>query len=413
MNRFPLELPALKINQTFEGFYAISISAFDLLKVSFSDPMRYEDENTLVGHQRKLDLNKRVKEITNYIQGVDFAFPNSIIIAANYTDKGIVEDNEEKRWRITTDDIGHLTLVIPTDTKLASIIDGQHRLEGFKNTNEEFQKKTQLLVSVYFDLPNPYQAYLFATINYNQKPVDKSLALEQFGFQTNVTPSNTWSPELLSVFFAKKLNIDQDSPFKGRIKMAPIGSDIFLNQNLDADNWTVSTACIVRGILSLISTNPRNDSNDLKKYAIKFRDRNLLKYDETPLREFFIKNNDSFIYKIITNYFNSVNEMIFKNYKNSLITKTVGIDALFLVLKTILTENLAKDKDVSVTYFNNLVNKFSHIDFKDDFFSPSGKGTRRLANTILVALNMKQLSTIRNESDIESIRKILNLPSDR
>jgi DNA phosphorothioation-associated DGQHR protein 1 len=408
MNRFPLIITTLKVTQTFEDFYAVSISAYDLLKITFSDPLRYEDETTLVGHQRKIDYQNRVKEITSYIQGVDFAFPNSIIITANYTEKGVIEDNEELRWKIEMLGDNKYNLVIPTDMRLASIIDGQHRLEGFRNTTEDFQKKTQLLVSVYFDLPNPYQAYLFATINYNQKPVDKSLALEQYGFQTNVLPINTWSPELLAVFLTKKFNFDDESPFKGRIKMAPIGSELFLNKNIIYDNWSISTACLVRGILTLISINPRNDSNELKKYEVKFRNRNQLNIDNSPLREFYLNSNDTFIFKAILNFFNSVNNKIFKSASNeSFIKKSVGIDALFQVLKTILSERLKIDKNASVEYFDNYVNKFSSIDFSNAFFSPSGTGTGRIANTILIALTLKKIESIKKDSDREEILNIL------
>jgi hypothetical protein len=64
----------------------------------------------------------------------------------------------------------------------ASIIDCQHRMKGFEYIENESRLEMDLLCSVFFDLPNPYQAYLFATINGNQKRVDKSLALEQFGY---------------------------------------------------------------------------------------------------------------------------------------------------------------------------------------------------------------------------------------
>lgn len=408
MSKFPLVTTALKVAQTFENFYAVSLSAYDLLKITFSDPLRYNDENTLVGHQRKIDYQKRVKEITNYIQSVDFAFPNSIVITANYTEKGLIEDNELVRWTINALDDDKYNLIIPSDEKLASIIDGQHRIEGFRNTTEEFQKKTQLLVSIYFDLPNPYQAYLFATINFNQKPVDKSLALEQYGFQTNITPTKTWSPELLSVFLTKKLNVDEQSPFKGRVKMAPIGSEIFLSKNIGSDKWSISTACLVRGILTLISTNPRNDSNELKKYDIQYRDRNQLNADNSPLRDFYVNGNDTFIYKTIINFFSSINNGIYKSASNeSLLKKSVGIDALFQVLKTILSEKLKIDKDVSIEYFDKYINKFSYIDFGNTFFSPSGTGTGRIVNTILIVLGLKTPESIKKESDRREIQNIL------
>lgn len=407
MNRFPLIIPALKIKQTFNEFYAVSISAYDLLQICFSDPMRYNDEGTVIGLQRKIDHQKRVKEITAYIQSTDFAFPNSIIIAANYTEEGIIESNYENRWEIIDNKNQNYKLKIPKELKLASIIDGQHRLEGFRKTDEEFQKNTDLLVSVYFDLPNPFQAYLFATINYNQKPVDKSLALEQYGFQTDVTPKKTWSPELLAVFLTKKLNKEDDSPFRGKIKMAPIGSEQFIIKSLSSD-WSISTACLVRGILNLFSKNPRKDSNELKKYEIEYRNRNQLHLDDTPLREFYLNENDLFIYKTIVNFFIPIRSLIFnKATESSFIKKSVGIDALFLVLKKLLSTYLQNDKNISINYFNEFVKKIEHIDFSNNFFSASATGTNRIANTILISLNLIKIDSIKKEEDREQINTII------
>jgi hypothetical protein len=45
----------------------------------------------------------------------------------------------------------------------------------------------QLICSIFFELPKPYQAQLFATINSTQKPVDKSLTYELFGYNSATT----------------------------------------------------------------------------------------------------------------------------------------------------------------------------------------------------------------------------------
>ena len=169
---------ALKVHQPFGDLFVISIKAKDLLEVTFSDTLRYDEDKNLKGSQRKLDTQKRVGEITDYINTDELAFPNSIILACNYNEDGFIEDDQSLRWNLKEDKTcGIWKIEIPTTKKLASIIDGQHRLNGFLNATSERNEETELVVSIYFNLPSPYQAYLYTKINANKKPVDRSLAL--------------------------------------------------------------------------------------------------------------------------------------------------------------------------------------------------------------------------------------------
>src|SRR5439155_5762480 len=114
-------------------------------------------------------------QIATYINTYESAFPNSIILAANYVNYGELQEDETKRWRVESVDGARFQLIIPTSEKMASVVDGQHRLLGFDYCSPD-RKSMELLCSVYMDLPYPYQAYLFATININQRKVNKSLA---------------------------------------------------------------------------------------------------------------------------------------------------------------------------------------------------------------------------------------------
>lgn len=408
---YPKTIKALKVNQPFGDFYICAIPAKDILDLTFSDPLRYDTDKNLKGSQRKLDEKGRVKSITSYINGNDTAFPNSIILSANYNKKGLIEDNETLTWKFEKAEGNNVyEIIIPTQTKLAAIIDGQHRVNGFREASLQRQEEMELLVAIYFDLPNPYQAYLFATINYNQKPVDKSLALEQFGYFTEVTKSETWSPELLAVHLSKKLNIENDSPFFNHIKVAPQNDEFLLSEDQRNMDWLVSTATIVDGILKLISSNPREDSNELRKLDDKDRNRNKInRTDNTPLREFYIDNNDLFIYKVILNFFKEIENEIFVNIigKNSYIKKTVGIQSLFAVLKEILNRNLAQDRNISEKYFNDYVIKFKDIDFTDNFYTASGLGRSRIQNTIFLILGYKRIEDIRNSDHHKEYNRII------
>jgi DNA phosphorothioation-associated DGQHR protein 1 len=416
---FPKKYPALKVKQPFGEFYITSIPAIDVLDFTFSDELRYNEEKELMGSQRKLDEKNRVKSITDYINGNDTAFPNSIILAANYNESGLIEEDETIRWKLVSAEVNQVKNVdsleeklyfieVPTKLKLAAIVDGQHRVNGFKNATDERKEQLELLVAVYFDLPNPYQAYLFATINYNQKPVDKSLALEQFGYLTQLAGPETWSPELLAVFLAKRFNIEDDSPFFNHIKVAPQNDEFLLTKDPGDIDWLISTATIVDGILKLITTNPKKDSDELRRMETKDKKRILIsRKDSGPLRIYYLKGNDLLIYQTIFNFFKACEELIFEPQKGkkTYIKKTIGIQVLFSLLKEILGRNLDDDKNISIDYFKTFIEKIKDLDFNDDFFTASGIGKSRIQNLIFLKLGYKNLENF--DEDVRATYKRL------
>lgn len=412
-NQYYKKYTALKVKQPLGDFYVISIKAEDLLAISYSDPMQYIDESGNVkGSQRPKD-DKRLRDIAKYIDSVEMAFPNSIILAANYTEKGTISRDEKERWKIVENqECGSYTIVIPQEAKLAAIIDGQHRLKAFEHvTNAERFSDLQLVCSVYFDLPNSYQAFLFATINSNQKRVDRSLALEQFGYNVGEEPERAWTPEKFAVFISRKLNIDKNlSPFYQHIKVAPLNAEALFKEGITT-SWYVSTATIVDGITSLISTNPKRDRVEMQqKTFLSGRSREMLskfKSDNSPLRKQFIEGKDQTIYNTIIKFFKVVEELLWSHnhYEGSYIFKTVGIQAMFDVLKLILKENSNSDPDT--INFRDYISKVSGVDFSDKFFQASGIGRSRIRNTFGIASGLVQKSKIKKR-DIPFYERILD-----
>jgi len=174
------ETAVIPVKQPLGEFYITKIPASILLNITYSNELRIisklSDKGSykLLGAQRE-ERKSRLKEIGRYINTVESAFPNSIILAANYDEEGNFIDDDDLRWEIKNVNGEYKKLIIPKELKIASIIDGQHRLHGFQYAKEE-RLNMELLCAVYLDLPNPYQAFLFATINVNQKKVDRSLA---------------------------------------------------------------------------------------------------------------------------------------------------------------------------------------------------------------------------------------------
>src|SRR5690606_23238178 len=95
-----LEINALKVRQPLGDFFVISIDAEKLLNITFSEPLKYVDnKGNVQGSQRPKNI-PRLKEIGRYIESVEMAFPNSIILTANYNQNGHIVKNESERWRI-------------------------------------------------------------------------------------------------------------------------------------------------------------------------------------------------------------------------------------------------------------------------------------------------------------------------
>ena len=387
-------IKAIKVIQPLGEFYIAKIKARDLLWISTSSVLRYDKNGNLQGNQRAL-RPERLKLIANFIKSEEMCFPTSIIVAANVNDSGLIEE-DVKRWKIIPcgDDI--YDLIVPDEQHTVSclIIDGQHRLNAFSNTSDSY-KDIELVCSIFFDLPAPYQAYLFATINGNQKRVDKSLALELFGYNLDNEPQNTWSPEKLAVFLTRKFNFTKDSPLYQRIKLAPLYFE--LDDVVDKTKWMLSTAAMVEGILKLVSSNPQKDrdflamkkeefwSDKTRKSLVKLRDKSVL-------RDLYINCDDNKIYEILNSFFQSVKSIMWDNASpNSVITKTIGISVLFDILREILR------KDESIKQFDEFILKIKDVDYCNNYFQLSGTGKTRLRRVLKYMLGFLAESELEEE----------------
>jgi DNA phosphorothioation-associated DGQHR protein 1 len=394
MLSFPFAESALKVTQPIGTFYITVLPAELLLDTCFSDQLSavrasgvgYELEGT----QRGVTV-ERLRTIADYIDRYDSSFPNSVILAANLKEEdGNIEEDQKSRWYITENkDCDSYTLMIPSSRKLAAIIDGQHRLFAFRFADSS-RLSVQLICSIFVDLPKPFQAQLFATINSTQKPVDKSLTYELFGYNIAEEPERYWSPDKLAVFLARKLNVEDGSPFKGKITIAPL-NDFAVETSSGSPPWKISMATVVEGILRLVSSNPKRDTNRLLTPRPNERSvlQRMIPQDRSVLRSEYLESNDQLIYLIVRNFLEASHKAFWEHVPSeSFITKTVGVQALFDVLRKLVPKALAK-KDVSVKYFFSELSRASGIDFADERFrNASGSGRTEIRRAIENALGL-------------------------
>ncbi|EKN4119840.1 DGQHR domain-containing protein [Yersinia enterocolitica] len=326
----------IKVKQPFGDFYVISIPAKLLVQVCYSFAARYGDD-VLSGVQRGINEN-RVKAIAQFCATSDAMFPTSVILSINLDENG---ESPLHPWYINDDS----KLVIPTSDEIASIVDGQHRIEGLKKAFEknELDADFDIVCAIYFELPAPKQAEVFATINFNQQKVDKSLAYQLFGYDLDSVESKYWSPDTLAIYLTRLLDKEDDSPFKGHVDFGMKKMDLAIPDeggNDSFDKWYVSTSTMVQGISSLITNNPSKDRYYLHKKRIIRRSREILSDIDlkvtAPLRSYYIENKDGQIYDLVKDYFTCCGEIFWRRSDISFMRKTIGIQALFDLLKYIL-----------------------------------------------------------------------------
>ncbi|WP_329740739.1 DGQHR domain-containing protein [Dyella sp. A6] len=396
---YPIVTTALRVEQPLGIFYVVSLPAAVLLDVAYSDRLAAEyspekNEYTIKGAQRALQM-PRLDTIAKYVGRVDAAFPNAIILASNApqlpqegddasdsSDEDSVDDTDDNRdWTITEGVDGAFKLTIPTAEKMASIIDGQHRLFGIARAPIEAIDKMELVCAVFLDLPKPFQAQLFAIINSTQKPVDKSLTYEQFGYNVLDEEPNMWTPDKLAVFLSRRLAVEPNSPLYRRIIIAP-KKDKALEAITGHDSWRVSTATVVQGISRLYSSNPGRDATHM--LSGKRKPRSSLegfRRDRSPLRSQFIDVNDLLIYTITFNFLAACNVVFWGKQPASFITRTVGVQALFDILRRLAPEALSNET-IATSWFEQRLVPAADINFSEARFNASGSGRSLISREI-------------------------------
>lgn len=332
------KLKTIKINQKIGAFYLTKMTPSLLNKIKNVNLSVFRDE--VNGIQRDEDKNK-IKEISRYLKNDEFAsFPNSIIIALR-DDLNV----EAPLFKFDAED----NLSIALEPDIANIIDGQHRLAGFTENENNFE----LPVAVFINLPLGEQAKLFAKINSTQTKVSLDIVYENF------FKSKQRSREKTSFFIVKTLNEKIGSPWEGKIK-------------------TLS-----------------DRAGDLAQGSMaKYIDKYLLDTNR-PLHSLFEAKEDQLIFDLIYNYFTAVNLVFPEAWENSssnyILTKTTGFNGLMAFFVILLKQKELPLREMSIDYFFGKLVKsrenFQEIGEFTNAFYPSGAVGQNLIRDILRKAN--------------------------
>jgi DGQHR domain-containing protein len=160
MSRTKFSLKFHEVSQEIGTFYSTVIPAQTLLEICTFDFRKIADNNGVkefLGIQRPLKMD-RVKEIKKFIRTADGCFPTSIVISVDERCVTLNDDKSELTLHSYEDKIDP-EIVIPFRA-IATIIDGQHRLKAFEETDINWG----LSVNIFVGIDEGTQASIFSKV---------------------------------------------------------------------------------------------------------------------------------------------------------------------------------------------------------------------------------------------------------
>lgn len=259
-------------------------------------------------------------------------------------------------------------LYIPKNKRIALIVDGQHRFYGVKKFYDSLHKEEDKKILEDFEFPTTfligfdiYQlGEVFATVNFTQKPVNRSLYYDIFGS----VPNTEMSDIKLAHDLALHLNNNEKSPIQGMIKMLGKGYGLF-SQSFFVEKMLIHFK--EGGVWEKIYSDYINNGTQYKKIPI---------FMKIYLRCVEDAYNSAWPVKVTKN-----DELVYSPYYyDFILCKTTGMGAIFRLIKEIYpqVENLSETDmhDKILEIFNRISkNEYMNLFSKTgDFGGTGGEG---------------------------------------
>ena len=280
-------VPAIQGKMGGLTYYSFSIEPEKLLKIAYVLHRNNANRENMPTYQRIIKKD-RLKSVREYINKGGF-FPNSLIISID-SKSTLKFELANKQVENSLSKIG--ILYLPNTYQSAYIIDGQHRLYGYSDSN--FSTSNSIPVVAFVNLDKSEQVKMFMDINENQKAVSKSLRntlnIDMWWNSQKMYERNT----ALMLDIAQKLGEDKKSALYERI--------------VTGENTSTEKRCITLEYIK----DALNKTNFFSEYK---KNNNEL----TRLGTFSKENNDateeSFI-PFIKQYFNMIEEKCDEEWHN-------------------------------------------------------------------------------------------------
>jgi DNA sulfur modification protein DndB len=217
INLNKIEVPAVEGDMGGKKYYMFSIEPKLLLKMSFIMHRTRANVEELPTYQRLL-VSKRLSGITKFIDNGGY-FPNSIIL--NFSPhKHEVQFEPSSKSADSSSRFGMLK--IPNAYAIAYVIDGQHRLYGYANS--EYKDTNTIPVVAFKNLSSHEQLQTFMDINQNQKAVSPSLKLDLEEDLYWNDPKAGYRMQALRSSIVKGISNAQDSSLFNKITIGEDGA---------------------------------------------------------------------------------------------------------------------------------------------------------------------------------------------
>jgi DGQHR domain-containing protein len=215
-------------------------STFDPFGDKISKFNQFEDDE----FQRHLNMSK-LNQLSKYLndgfekKNEGIIYPSSVILSLDINEDNsdqITEEVIESKYYLgiqscfTIEKGGITSIYVPNTKRICLIVDGQHRFYGLKKYYDEIKddEKRKKILNFQFIATillgyDPYQvAEVFANVNFNQKPVNKSLYYDIFG-----SAAKEKNEIQLAHFLALHMQNNEVSPLNGMIKLLGKGYGLF------------------------------------------------------------------------------------------------------------------------------------------------------------------------------------------
>ena len=366
-----IAIPVFRIRQPIGELFVGRMTAREIVSVTYAD-VREMTENELdqyMGINRRL-AQRRVNNLSRYVNTHDATFPTSIILAVS--GENVEFDEKHDVLTLRASETASLD-------RVAKIIDGQHRIAGLKAVPDDSAFEVCVTILVGADLAT--QANVFATVNLAQTKVNRSLAYDLLDYEKKR------SPQKAAHNVAVALDRLRGSPFFHRIKRLGTATE-------GRSGETLTQAVVVEMLLALMTDDPMADRDSVLRRVGLARP-SVEELRKRPFRGLFLKNEDAQIARVLLRYFDAVRSRWPTSWedierKGNALPKTNGFRALMRFLKPaylrIVGDNIGavptEDAFASILESVNLADE----DFNVETFPPGTSGEARLYRFLTEAL---------------------------
>jgi len=238
-------VPAIEGKMSGHTYYSFSMEPEKLLKLGYVLHRNSANRDEMAAYQR-LIKRPRLDAIREFVENGGF-FPNSILVNIDTKSQGLKFERSSLQEKGSLSKIG--LLYLPPKYKSIYIIDGQHRLYGYAES--EFRRSNTIPVIAFLDLKKEDQIKLFMEINENQKAVPKNLRNFLNADLLYDSKDQSEKREALSLRIAMKLGEDGESPLFERVQI----DENAKSKRKCITTETINTAIMKGGFLSEFRNN--------------------------------------------------------------------------------------------------------------------------------------------------------------